>query len=545
MNILNWSNPDLYFLIAISIVNSVLLCFLSYKFLQIIQLSAYRLNKYGTWLKDTKAKWVSRIAMLSFLSLACMLVTNFLFNAFQDSKMLGYIGLVFYFTFAIMFTNTMYKIPQKTPLKLTKRMFRLYVLLFIMFLAINFGLMLVSLEYTMYFRASVVALVPILIPIVVPLAVVVIYPLELLISYGYKRACAKKLAKHTNLIKIGITGSYGKTSTKFYLKSFLEKKYKVCCSPASFNTPMGITKVVLNHLQPEHEVLIAEMGAVKTGEIKELCNLIKPNHGIITSVGEQHLDTFKTLDNILNTKFELAESLDKDAFCVFNCANQNTSKLYKKCGLKNKVAVCGGKSPMLVAKNIVATEDGLEFVIEYKQKEYNASTKILGEHNIQNILCAAALAMKLGLTIQQVVETIGELQSAEHRLELKKLDNNVLIIDDSFNSNIQGTAVALKTLNMFSGRRKIVVTPGLVELGKREKTENIELGKRIAEVADIAILVNKTQSENIKQGLIDAGFNQNNIYMQDSLFEVTNQFKTLLQAGDVVLLENDLPDNYK
>ena len=545
MNIFDWNNPDLYFLIAISVINSVILCFLSYKFLQIIQLSSYKLNRYGVWLKDTKAKWVSRITMLSFLSFACMLVTNFLFNAFQDNKLFGYIGLVFYFTFAIMFTKTMYKIPQKTPLRLTKRMFRLYVLIFLLFLILNFTSLLLSLEYTMYLRVSVISLLPITIPIVVPFATLIITPFEKFVCYLYKKTCSKKIAKNPNLIKIGITGSYGKTSTKFYLKSFLEKKYKVCCPPSSFNTPMGITKVVLNNLNEDDEILIVEMGAVKKGEIKELCKMINPNHGIITSIGEQHLDTFKSLDNILNTKYELAEALNKDAFCVFNCANENTLKLYNKSTLKNKIAVCGDKKSLLTAKDIVATENGLDFVICYNKKEYHTSTKILGEHNIQNILCSAGLALKMGVNIKQVLEVIENLQSAEHRLELKKLDNNVLIIDDSFNSNIQGTAVALKTLKLFNDRRKIVVTPGLVELGKREKIENIELGKRIADVADIVILVNKNQSENIKQGLIESGFDDKNIYLQDSLFEVTNQFKTLLQSGDVVLLENDLPDNYR
>ena len=546
MDILKWNNPDLYFLIGISIINSVLLCFLSYKFLQIVQLSGYKLDRYIRWIKDTKAKWISRISMLSFLSLACMLATNFLFNAFlKDNQMLGYLGLVFYLAFAITFVNSMLKIPQKTPLKLTKRMFRLYVVVFLIYLIINMGLLLVSLEYTMYLRVAVISLIPILIPLIVPLATILVYPFEFLVQYGYKRACKKKLKKFPNLIKIGITGSYGKTSTKFYLESFLKTKYKVCCSPSSFNTPMGTSKVILNYLKQDDEVLIVEMGAVKNGEIKELCDLVKPNAGIITSVGEQHLDTFKTLDNILDTKFELAESLKDNDFCVFNCANENTAKLFDRCNLKNKISVCGDSSSILQAKDIVATSNGLEFVIVYKNKEYTVQTEVLGEHNIQNILCAAALALKLGLTIKQVVQVIAKLKPTEHRLELKKLDNDVLIIDDSFNSNIQGTAVALKTLKLFDGRRKIVVTPGLVELGNKEKTENIELGKRIAKVADIVILVNQNQSTNIKTGLIDAGFDENNIFLQESLFEVTKQFKTLLKSGDVVLLENDLPDNYR
>jgi UDP-N-acetylmuramoyl-tripeptide--D-alanyl-D-alanine ligase len=508
--------------------------------------------KYGTWLKDTKAKWVSRVAMLSFLSFSCVFVTNVLFasDAFKEHQLFGYLGLVFYFAFAIMFIKQMYAIPQKTPLKLTKRMFRLYVMLFLLYLVINFTFLMLALEWsynTIIFaniRSSIIALFPILIPIIVPLANILMLPIEKLIQLIYKNACKKKLEKRKDLIKIGITGSYGKTSTKVFLTKFLETKFKVCASPSSYNTPMGITKVVLKQLKPDDEVLIVEMGAKKVGEIKELCDMIKPNAGIITSVGEQHLDSFKSLDNILNTKFELVEALNENDVCVFNCGNENTEKLYKRCKLKNKFSVCGNTGK-LKAKEIVAKEDGLDFVLCYKNDEYPVHTKILGEHNIQNILCAVAMALKLGVSIETILGVIPTLESAEHRLELKKLENNVLIIDDSFNSNIQGTAVALETLKLFDDRRKIVVTPGLVELGKRENVENVELGKRIAKVADLVILVNKNQSENIKKGLLDAGFDESKIFMQDSLFEVTNQFKTLLKNGDVVLLENDLPDNYK
>lgn len=544
MDIFNWSNPDLYFLIIITVLNSVLLLLLSYKFMQIIQLSGYKTRAYGAWLKNTKAKWVSRIAMLSFLSFCCVYVTNILFNAFQSNKLFGYIGFLFYLFFVIQFVQMMGKIPQKTPLKFTKRVVRLYVMLFVLYLIFNFGILLLSLEYSINIRVSVVALTPILVPITVPLANLFMLPIEKLICSSYKRACKKKLKEFPNLIKIGITGSYGKTSTKYYLKKFLETKYKVCSSPHSYNTPMGITKVVLNDLDSDDEVLIAEMGAKQVGEIKELCQLVEPNAGIITSIGEQHLDTFKSLENILQTKNELAEFLGENKVCVFNCANENAKKLYKKSKSKKKFDV-GGKKSNLFADNIVATENGLEFDIVYNGMIYRTHTKLLGEHNIQNILCAMQLALELGIGLDACLKVIPQLETAEHRLELKKLDNNILIIDDSFNSNIQGTAVALKTLALFEGRRKIVVTPGLVELGKREDIENIELGKRIAKVADIVILVNKNQSENIKKGLLEAGFDKNNIHIQESLFEVTEQFQELLKNGDIVLLENDLPDNYK
>ncbi|HAJ77461.1 MAG TPA: UDP-N-acetylmuramoyl-tripeptide--D-alanyl-D-alanine ligase [Clostridiales bacterium] len=544
MKVFDLSNPDLYFLIVLTILNSLVLCFLSNKFLQILQLSGYKISPYGAWLKDTKAKWFGRLTLLCFLSFCGVFVTNILFNKFLDSKLFGNLGLIFYFAFAIVFIIEIHKIPQKKPLKVTKRMFRIYVALYVLYAVITFFALALSLSYSFYLRMSVITITPLIVPVLAPLALLITHPLEKIIQNGYKHRCKVKLTRLSNLIKIGITGSFGKTSTKAYLKAFLESKYKVCATPSSFNTPMGISKVVLDDLNEDDEVFIAEMGAKKMGEIKELCEMVLPDAGIITSVGEQHLESFKNLENIIKTKSELYENLPKDAVCVFNVSNKHVKKMFDACKLKNKTAV-GKNGTFLYEKDIIATTKGLEFKLCYDGKEYQTKTSILGEHNVQNILSAAALALKLGVSIKQILKVIPTLKTAEHRLELKNLDNDIIIIDDSFNSNIQGTAVALETLKLFEENRKIVVTPGLVELGKIENEENIELGKRIASSCDIAILVGKNQSENIKKGLLKKGFDEKNIIVKDTLFEVTNLFKTLLQSGDVVLLENDLPDNYK
>lgn len=544
MKVFDFSNPDLYFLIALTVLNAIVLCFLSNKFLQIIQISDYRLVPYGKWLKDTKAKWFGRIVLLAFLSFCCVFTTDVLFDSFLNRKLFGYLGLLFYFSFIIIFVTENHKIPQKKPLRITKRMSRLYAILFILYAFISFITLSLALSFSNYLRVSVITLTPVLVPIIVPLGVMLIYPFERITYNFYKKRCKKTLEQHENLIKIAITGSYGKTSTKNFLLKFLSSKYKVCSTPSSFNTPMGICKVVANDLKDDDEIFIVEMGAKRSGDIKELCDMVEPDAGIITAVGEQHLETFKNLDNIILTKSELFESLSDDAFCVFGVSNANTKQMFLNCNLKNKIAV-GDEESYLNAKDIVATRDGLEFTICYNGKEYHTNTEILGEHNIQNILSAAAMALAYGITMKDILKVIPTLKSIEHRLELKKLDNDILIIDDSFNSNIHGTAVALETLGLFEDNRKIVVTPGLVELGKLENAENVEFGKRIADVADIVILVGKTQTENIKTGLLKSGFDVNNIMMFDSLFEVTNAFKTLLQTGDVVLLENDLPDNYK
>ena len=269
-------------------------------------------------------------------------------------------------------------------------------MLFLLFAALTFGLLVPLLSYSYYIRVSVITLTPISVPIIVPLAVILVWPFEKLIYNHYKSKCKKELKNHTNLIKIGITGSYGKTSTKVYLQKFLEKKYKVCATPASYNTPMGVSKVVFNQLKDDDEVFIVEMGAKKIGDIKELCDMVGVDAGIITAVGEQHLDTFKNLQNIIKTKTELVDALKEDAYCVFNVASENTKTMFDNCNLKNKIAVSEPET-YLYAKDIVATCDGLEFVLCFDGKEYQTHTEILGEHNIQNILSAAALAIKFGI----------------------------------------------------------------------------------------------------------------------------------------------------
>ena len=377
MAVFDFSNPDFYFLIALTIINAIILCLLSNKFLQILQLSGYSISPYGIWLKDTKAKWFGRLTLLSFLSFCGVFVVNILFNIFLQSKLIGNLGLVFYFVFAIMFILEIHRIPQKKPLRVTKRLFRVYIVLFLLYATLTFTALALSLSYSFYLRMSVIAITPMFVPVIAPLGVIILYPIEKLIVNCYKSKCKKVLKKHSNLIVIGITGSYGKTSTKVYLTKFLQTKYKVCATPSSYNTPMGICKVVLNDLKDDDEVLITEMGAKKVGEIKELCDMVSPSYGIITAVGEQHLDTFKNLENIVKTKSELYQNLPSDAVCVFNVANNNVKDMFEACNLQNKIAT-GDEDCFLQAKNIVATCDGLEFDILYKGKAYSTQTQILG-----------------------------------------------------------------------------------------------------------------------------------------------------------------------
>ncbi len=545
MDFFNTNNPNLYIAIALTLINAILMCFAGYKFFQVMQLGGYSSRAYGYWLKDTKAKWISRIAMLFFFTCVSIVVCNVLFGALSSEKLYGYIGLIFYFVFMIFFIVSMIKVPQKTPLKLTKRMWRLIIVYFVLMLAFSFLFLYIALDFTSYFRYASITGTILLIPIFVPLANILIRPLENAIKRSYKRKSKRKLDSLKDLTIIGITGSYGKTSTKNFLKQILSTKYNVYASPSSFNTPMGLSKVILTELNSNHQIFIAEMGAIRKGDIKEICDFVHPDIAIITAIGDQHLTTFKTLENIKKTKFELIESLNKDGKAYFNENTTDVEDLFNKCTLENKQAIkLNDQSKKFTAFDISAGEDGLKFKLKLDTEIVECSTKILGEHNIENILVASSVAYDMGVKASDIASAISKLEPTSHRLELSKAENGVIIIDDSFNANIVGTKMALKTLSYFDKRRKVIVTPGLVDLGDYEPQANEEFGKDIAKVCDIVIIVNKNNCSAIKSGLDSQDFPQENIYMVDTLADATKLFETILKRGDVVLLENDLPDNY-
>ncbi len=539
-------NPNLYISIALSIINGVMLCFCGYKFLHMLQLSGYKIQGYKIWLKDTHAKYILRIAMLSLMSLICMLVTVALFDSYiSEQSYLAYLGLIFYLIFMIVFIVNMYNAPKKTPLVQTHRMTRLCIMLGLIMAGLTFILIYVTTEFIPFVRFSSIAITPLLLPITVPIAHGILVPFENLNSLRYIFFARKKLKKFNNLIKIAITGSYGKTSTKYILNTILSKKFNVCVSPHSYNTPMGITKVILDYLKPSHNVLITEMGAKQIGDIKYLCDIVKPQYGILTSIGNQHLATFGTLENIVKTKNELILSLPKEnGLAVFNGENEKCKELYEKCTI-NKIFIKIDKDDKAYAyaKNIKITNRGIEFILVIDKNEVECKTKLLGKHNLQNILLCSALSYKLGLTLEEIKLGIAKLEPINHRLELKK-ENGLTILDDSYNSNVDGYKSALEVIKLFKGGKKIIVTPGLVELGNKENEENYNFGKNLAKVADYVIIVNNTNYEQIYNGLISENFNTNNIIAVSSIIEAKLKIKEIARKNDIILFENDLPDNY-
>lgn len=510
----------------------------SIRFIHMLQLESYQNGMFSKWIAANCLK--GKLAAINAVCLLCSITTAVLFYGFGFYNMSTISGVVCGVIAGYSFFDY-YKSPKKKPLVITERVKRLVISLFVVLAVLLF-----LFSYVIDCLFVVVFVFIVISPYLLIVANVAVSPVEKLIKRSYLNEAKSILKDRDDLIKIGITGSFGKTSTKFILNTILSEKYNSLCSPASYNTPMGLTRVIREMLKDEHEVLIAEMGARYTGDIKELCDLVHPKYGLISSIGKQHLETFKTLDNIIQTKYDLIRSLPKDGIGYLPDDKDICTKLFRKKDGHNKklYSLKKNKDAYVYADNIVVNEKGSSFdICTETHGTINATTCLLGEHNVQNILGCVAVALDLGLSLEQIKAGIEKIKPIEHRLQIIDSPTGVIIIDDAFNANPTGTKMALKVLSEFKGK-KIIVTPGLVELGEETGELNKQFGSDIAEVCDVVVLVGNTFSRYIKSGLLDNGFDEGAIVEYDSLDEVSNFIGAYAKPGDVVLFENDLTDNY-
>jgi len=500
--------------------------------LKILQLEEYlyfKLIKY-----NFKA---NRLYIVFYLFPLVFFWCVFLNNGIVKNIILSsYLTLFFIFYFLLMLKTILKEVFPK----FTKRIFRIII----MFILLSITCIILSQYY------NIITLYTILMPYVLLFLTIIsnliICLIELVLSCFYAFLASKKLKKH-NLIKIGITGSYGKTSVKNILHTILSEKYSVLTTPKSYNTINGLSMTIKNNNLSKHDVFIMEMGAKKKGEIKSLCKYFKPQYGILTSIGKQHLESFKSIDNIIKTKSELQKNLSEDSFMVFNCDNEYVNNLYLNYGKKKlSVGVINGECVDDCTYGLFAvikklSSCGSVFDIYYKGKfKCNVSTDLCGEHNILNIILAVGIAIKLGLDTNQIVNGILKLKPVESRMQPIELDSGAIIINNGYNSNPSSAEASLKLLKLYSDKCKIVITPGFVEMGKEQFDLNYNFGKLISLIADECYVVNKVNRDAIVKGLKDSNFNKS-IVIVDKFKQINfNNFT----ANDVILIENDLPDNY-
>lgn len=379
-------------------------------------------------------------------------------------------------------------------------------------------------------------------------AVVILMPVESLINRKYWNEADRILKSMPGLKVIGITGSYGKTSTKHYLNRILSERFQVIMTPGSYNTPMGVIRTVREMMKPYDEIFICEMGAKQRGDIKEICDLVHPSIGIVTAVGPMHLESFKSMENVQSTKFELVDTLPADGFAVVN----NDFEFCASRGIRNVAAarycIGEGKDPECTyfAKEISYSRRGSTFTVVCPDGgELTLTTRLVGACNISNLMAAVIVAKYVGMDDQAIKRAVASIEQVEHRLSIRQTPGNVTVIDDAFNSNPSGARMALEVLAEFKEGKRIVVTPGMIELGEKQQELNEQLGRDIASNADVAIIVGHYNREAILKGVRGAGMEESAVYEVDSFNEAQKVLSTIMRPGDTVLYENDLPDSFK
>ena len=384
---------------------------------------------------------------------------------------------------------------------------------------------------------------------------VINHPIEKSISNHYVNDAKRMLRERPDLKIIGVTGSYGKTSMKFYLQTLLQSRYNVLVTPGNFNTPLGVTRTVREHLKPMHEIFICEMGARRVGEIKEICDMVHPDLGIITSVGPQHLETFFSMENIQKTKFELADAVPEEGMVFLNGDNEYirekateySKKIFYYTDAADEVSASNGKADLVggyYATDISVSQFGTDFTVVAPNGESERfRMKLIGAHNVINVAGAIAVANYMGISLKDLRIPVRKIQPVEHRMEMKE-HGIVTIIDDAYNSNPVGSKAAVETLAMFDGIR-ILITPGMVELGDKEEEYNYKFGTYAADCCDYILLVGRRHTAPIREGILSKGFDESKVMVYDRLEEAMAYAYTIKGQGHkYILLENDLPDNY-
>jgi len=411
----------------------------------------------------------------------------------------------------------------------------------------------------------------ILTPIITSAIVLIFQPLAVLGRNQIIKKAKRKRAKFKDLLVVGITGSYGKTSTKEFLATILSEKLhpvksaeggakqfnrvNILKTQEHQNTEIGVSQCILNDLKPEHEIFICEMGAYKRGEIKLLGDITKPKIGILTGINEQHLATFGSQENIIKAKYELIESIPEDGLAIFNGDNSYCLELYKKTLIEKEVyslqSSILGKPPDIWAHNVKTEKDFITFRVYSKADSADFKVNVFGAQNVLNILGAVAVAKKLGMSLEEIARACQKIKPEQSGMQLKKGINGLNIIDASYSANPDGVISHLEYLKIWGGK-KVIVMPCLIELGSSSIEVHKRIGQKIGEVCDLSIITTKERFKEIREGAPNALFIENPKEILEKIKNFCQEVDeakphlpprsaSLRSVGDVVLLESRVP----
>lgn len=441
-------------------------------------------------------------------------------------------------------TKNFNNVSKRNKLKFTakaKLLFLIEVFLFVVILIIGFLLCLVG----FIDRDILILAAAFLVILLYPWALSYLILIPLIIGQFFiqvpkhKRIIrqAQAIFESHKALKIAIVGSYGKTTAKEIINTVLSEGKIVAVTPGNMNTPIGVSRFAQT-LTGNEEVLIIEMGEAKIGDINELCKIARPNMGIITGINEAHLSTFGTIENTVNTIYELTNFVSETNIYK----NSESQILNQRISKKDKLQYNRNGLSGWTVKNIKTNIEGTEFVVEKDGRTIKFKTGLLGFHNIGIILVAVDIAANLGFTEEQIIRGVCKTTPFEHRFKPRNICG-AWIIDDTYNGNSEGVAAGLAFLKQLDAKRKIYVTPGLVEHGHKTIEIHEKIGKSIAEVADVVVLMKNSTTKHILSGLTKAGY-VGEIKIIDEPLHFYQNIEHFVAAGDVVLMQNDWTDNY-
>ncbi|MBE7094092.1 MAG: hypothetical protein E7367_05380 [Clostridiales bacterium] len=510
------------------------------KLVGVMQQGGYKAKKFLRWYGQERNAYFSRMLFWSVLSLAATALFIFVFYFLHEVPAMALGGIPF-FGFAVLFFWVDKKFALKVQAKKSGRWARLCVAYCILIAVVAFGLIclcslldpLLSMAYGWLraMRFLPLCFLPLLLPYILLLANAITAPFENARNRKFIKRAGQVLDE-SEMIKIGIVGSYGKTSVKNILHTLLLEKYSVAVSPASYNTPIGVAKTVFSDGFEKAQVAIFEMGARQEGDIKELCELVKPDYILFTGVCAQHIQTFGSEEAVFRAKCEALFSTAKTVVCGKSLEDR-IAKVYPEQAAKCVFARKG--------KDVELRATETAFTLALNSGEVAVKTALLGEGAVENISLAACLAEQLGLTRDEIARGVEKLQPVEHRLQLTK-ENGVYILDDAYNCNIKGAKAAIAALCRFE-QKKYVITPGIVETGVLHSEINGELGCVLAGAGiDLIVLVGETQARVIEKAYLQAGGEAEKLIVLPSLEKAVEIISGKLSAGDCILFMNDLPD---
>jgi UDP-N-acetylmuramoyl-tripeptide--D-alanyl-D-alanine ligase len=389
----------------------------------------------------------------------------------------------------------------------------------------------------------------ILTALIISLIVLIFQPIFVLVRNNTLRKAAVKLEKIKAVSKlkvIAITGSYGKTSTKEFLATILSKKYRVLKTNEHQNSEIGVAKCILQDLKPSHQIFIAEVGAYNKGKVKEVCSMIKPEIGIVTGVNEQHLALFGSLENLLSAEGgeELADALPQNGLLVVNADNKYCLDLYNKVSGKNRKVYSFSNKIIdadIWSDNIEVAKNYISFTAMDRSKEFmHFNVRVLGKQNVQNLLGAILIAKELGMDFGQIADACKNISQKQAGIVLKNGKHGIYVVDSSYSANPDGVYADLDYFSVFKGKRAMVM-PCLIELGGKSAAIHEKIGRKIAEVCDLAIITSKDRFKEVKKGAIEAGMPEKNILLCDKTQDIYSAITLFCKSGDAVLLEGRVP----